>query len=129
MGISESFFLFLLETVSVTNSPCITAQPSIRYVTVTDTASHLPKRFNNHNLIYSRLARRGGVIRMKKEIYGEIRNVIKERLTEVRDHSGPFHSICQLSLYTNNGVFGGVRFFAMSCLFSSRRRPIDMIGR
>lgn len=108
MGISESFFLFLLETVSVTNSPCITAQPSIRYVTVTDTArSYLSKlpTANNYNHLYSRLARRGGVIRMKKEIYGEIRNVIKERLTEVRDHPFPFHSICQLSLYTNNGVF------------------------
>ncbi|KAL4937417.1 hypothetical protein BDV06DRAFT_226974 [Aspergillus oleicola] len=31
-----------------------------------------------------RLARRGGVYRMKKEIYNEIRVVLKERLTEVR---------------------------------------------
>ncbi|TQB77526.1 hypothetical protein MPDQ_000067 [Monascus purpureus] len=30
-----------------------------------------------------RLARRGGVVRMKKDIYDEIRNVIKARLTEV----------------------------------------------
>ncbi|BDD56629.1 hypothetical protein MAP00_002062 [Monascus purpureus] len=33
--------------------------------------------------ISSRLARRGGVVRMKKDIYDEIRNVIKARLTEV----------------------------------------------
>ncbi|KAL4956058.1 hypothetical protein BDW69DRAFT_181950 [Aspergillus filifer] len=30
-----------------------------------------------------RLARRGGVYRMKKEIYNEIRLVLKERLTEM----------------------------------------------
>ncbi|KAL5341577.1 hypothetical protein BJX70DRAFT_395643 [Aspergillus crustosus] len=41
-------------------------------------ASPFPqRRFRN------RLARRGGVYRIKKEIYDEIRVVIKERLTKV----------------------------------------------
>lgn len=37
---------------------------------------------------------------MKKEIYGEIRNVIKQRLTEVSDHTyiPPSHLIPCLSL-------------------------------
>ncbi|RHZ64706.1 uncharacterized protein CDV56_107175 [Aspergillus thermomutatus] len=33
---------------------------------------------------HSRLARRGGVVRMRKDIYPEICSVIKERLREVR---------------------------------------------
>lgn len=36
-------------------------------------------------MISSRLARRGGVYRIKKEIYDEIRVVLKERLSEVRN--------------------------------------------
>ncbi|KAL2011595.1 hypothetical protein VTN00DRAFT_4313 [Thermoascus crustaceus] len=31
---------------------------------------------------HSRLARRGGVVRIKREIYEEIRAVVRERLTE-----------------------------------------------
>ncbi|KAJ0425535.1 histone-fold-containing protein [Aspergillus carlsbadensis] len=36
--------------------------------------------------VIRRLARRGGVYRIRKEIYNEIRKVIKERLTEILRH-------------------------------------------
>lgn len=39
--------------------------------------------YQNNIMNNSRLARRGGVVRIKKEIYGEVRGIIMEQLSKV----------------------------------------------